>query len=157
MARRLAQAGVRFIEVCHAGWDQHTNLHQKISSNAADTDKAIAGLLADLKSHGMLNDTLVIWGGEFGRTPTSQGNDGRNHNNRGYTMWMAGGGAKPGVYGKTDDYGAAAVENKVHVHDMHATVLALLGLDPENLTYKYAGRDFRLIDVKGQVVKDIMV
>ncbi len=156
MARRLAKAGVRFIEVCHQGWDHHNNLHQRMTANAGATDKAIAGLLADLKAHGMLNDTLVIWGGEFGRTPGSQNTDGRNHNNRGYTMWMAGGGAKPGAYGKTDDYGGTAVENKVHVHDLHATILALLGLDPENLTYKYAGRDFRLIDVKGHIVKDIM-
>jgi hypothetical protein len=157
MARRLAQAGVRFIEVCHPGWDQHSNLHARMTANAEATDKPIAGLLADLKSHGMLNDTLVIWGGEFGRTPTSQGNDGRNHNNRGYSMWMAGGGSKPGVHGKTDDYGATAVDMPVHVHDLHATTLVLLGLDPENLTYKYAGRDFRLIDVKGHVAKGLMV
>jgi hypothetical protein len=156
MARRMAQAGVRFIEICHPGWDQHNNLHAKMTANAADTDKPIAGLLADLKAHGMLNDTLVIWGGEFGRNPAGQNNDGRGHNNRGYTMWMAGGGAKPGIHGRTDDYGAAAVENPVHVHDLHATILALLGLDPENLTYKYAGRDFRLIDVKGHVAKELM-
>ncbi|HWE04778.1 MAG TPA: DUF1501 domain-containing protein [Tepidisphaeraceae bacterium] len=156
MARRFAQAGVRFIEVCYTGWDTHNNLHQRMTANAAGTDKPIAGLLADLKSHGLLNDTLVIWGGEFGRTPTSQGADGRNHNNRGYSMWMAGGGAKPCIHGKTDDFGAAAVESPVHVHDLHATTLALLGLDPENLTYKYAGRDFRLIDVKGHVVKEII-
>ena len=156
MARRLAGAGVRFIEVCHQGWDQHNNLHKKISENAAAVDKPIGALLSDLQSHGMLDDTLVVWGGEFGRTPTSQGEDGRNHNNRGYTMWMAGGGARPGIYGKTDDYGAAAVENPVHVHDLHGTILALLGLDPENLTYNYAGRDFRLIDVKGRAVKELM-
>jgi hypothetical protein len=156
MARRLAQAGVRFIEVCYPGWDQHTNLHQKMTANAAATDKPIAGLLADLESHGLLKDTLVIWGGEFGRTPASQGADGRNHNNRGYTMWMAGGGAKPGIYGKTDDFGGQAVENPVHVHDLHATVLSLLGLDPEALTFKYAGRDFRLIDVKGHTVRELM-
>ena len=156
MARRLSQAGVRFVEVCFPGWDQHNNLHQAMTRNAGATDKAIAALLTDLAAHGMLEDTLVVWGGEFGRTPTSQNSDGRNHNNRGYTMWMAGGGAKPGVYGKTDDYGAAAIENPVHVHDLHGTILALLGLDPESLTYKYAGRDFRLIDVKGRAVKELM-
>ncbi len=156
MARRLAQAGVRFVEVCETGWDHHNNLHQNMTKKAANIDKAIGALLTDLKSHGLLNDTLVVWGGEFGRTPSSQGSDGRNHNNRGYSMWMAGGGAKPCIFGKTDDYGAQAVENAVHVHDLHATILALLGLDPENLTYQYAGRDFRLIDVKGHVVKEIM-
>ena len=157
MARRLAQAGVRFIEVCHPGWDQHNNLHQAMTRNALSTDRAIGALLADLKSHGMLEDTLVVWGGEFGRTPTGQGGDGRNHNNRGYSMWLAGGGTKGGsTWGKTDDYGAAAVENPVHTHDLHATILALLGLDHERLTYRYAGRDFRLTDVHGEVVKGII-
>lgn len=156
MARRMAQAGVRFIEVCYPGWDQHTNLHAKMTANCGAVDKPIAALLADLKSHGMLKDTLVVYGGEFGRTPSSQGNDGRNHNNRGYTMWMAGGGAKPGIFGKTDEFGGTAVENKTHVHDLHGTILALLGLDAENLTFNYAGRDFRLMDVKGRVVKEIM-
>jgi hypothetical protein len=157
MARRLAQAGVRFIEVCHQGWDQHANLHQAMTRNALATDRAIAALLSDLKSHGLLEDTLVIWGGEFGRTPTGQNGDGRNHNNRGYTMWPAGGGVKGGTsWGKTDDYGAAAVENPVHTHDLHATILALLGLDHERLTYRYAGRDFRLTDVSGNVLKEII-
>lgn len=157
MARRLAQAGVRFIEVCLPGWDQHNNLHQAMTRNALSTDRAIGALLTDLKSHGMLEDTLVVWGGEFGRTPTGQGGDGRNHNNRGYSMWLAGGGTKGGTtWGKTDDYGAAAVENPVHTHDLHATILALLGLDHERLTYRYAGRDFRLTDVSGTVVKSII-
>jgi hypothetical protein len=157
MARRFAQAGVRFIEVCHQGWDQHNNLRNKMAQNAKATDQGIGALLTDLKNHGLLQDTLVLWGGEFGRTPTSQGNDGRNHNNRGYTMWMAGGGAKGGTaFGKTDEHGGQAVEGKVHVHDLHATILALMGLDHEKLTYQYAGRDFRLTDVHGNVVRQVM-
>ena len=156
MARRFAQAGVRFIEVCHAGWDQHQNLQSKIGSNCAATDKPIAALLHDLKVAGLLKDTLVIWGGEFGRTPDSRRPDGRDHNAKGYTMWMAGGGVRGGMsYGATDDYGYKAVENPVHIHDLHATVLALLGLNHEKLTYRYAGRDFRLTDVHGNVLKQI--
>jgi arylsulfatase A-like enzyme len=121
-------------------------------------DKPVAGLLADLKARGLLKDTLVIWGGEFGRTPHSQGDDGRDHNNKGFTMWMAGGGVKGGMnYGMTDDYGYEAVLNKMHIHDWHATVLALMGLDHERLTYRYAGRDFRLTDVYGAVAREIMV
>ncbi|MBL8794885.1 MAG: DUF1501 domain-containing protein, partial [Planctomycetia bacterium] len=120
-------------------------------------DKPIAGLLKDLKTRGLLQDTLVLWGGEFGRTPYAQGTDGRDHNSRGFTTWMAGGGVKGGFsYGRTDDYGAEAVEGKVHIHDWHATILHLLGLDHERLTYRYAGRDMRLTDVKGNVVKDIL-
>jgi hypothetical protein len=157
MARRFAEAGVRFIEIAHTGWDQHTGLTQRHAANAKAVDKPIAGLLADLKQRGLLKDTLVVWGGEFGRTPTAQNRDGRDHNNRGYTMWLAGGGAKPGLrYGATDEIGAKAVDNKVHVHDLHATILHLLGLDHERLTYRYAGRDFRLTDVHGNVVKDII-
>jgi len=157
MARRFAEAGVRFIEVCHPGWDHHNNLRQRLSQNCQQTDRAIAALLTDLKGRGMLKDTLVVWGGEFGRTPGAQNSDGRNHNNRGYTMWMAGGGVKGGfTYGRTDEYGGHAVEDKVHTHDLHATVLAMLGLNHEKLTYRYAGRDFRLTDVYGNVVKDIM-
>jgi hypothetical protein len=157
MARRLAEAGVRFIEVCHPGWDQHQNLKEALTRNCASTDKAIGGLLTDLAQRGLLKDTLVVWGGEFGRTPAAQGTDGRNHNNRGFSMWMAGGGVKGGMaYGKTDDYGAAAVENPMHMHDLHATVLALLGLDHEKLTFRYAGRDFRLTDVYGNVAKEII-
>jgi uncharacterized protein (DUF1501 family) len=157
MARRFAQAGVRFIEVNLGGWDNHNNLKQSMIRNGANADQAIAGLLTDLQSHDMLKDTLVVWGGEFGRTPAGQGTDGRNHNNRGFSMWMAGGGVKGGTQvGKTDDYGGVAVENKVHIHDMHATVLALLGLDPDKLTYRYAGRDFKLIDLTGKVVPQII-
>jgi hypothetical protein len=157
MARRFAEAGVRFIEVCHGGWDQHFNLKSRLSANCAATDQPIAALLTDLRERGLLKDTLVIWGGEFGRTPDSRKPDGRDHNAKGYTMWMAGGGVKGGFsYGSTDDYGYKAVENPVHVHDLHATVLALLGLDHEKLTYRYAGRDFRLTDVHGQVAKGIM-
>ncbi len=157
MARRLIESGVRFVEVTRGGWDQHRNLKDDLAGNCESIDKPIAGLLADLKQRGLLKDTLVIWGGEFGRTPYAQGTDGRDHNSKGYTMWMAGGGTKAGfVHGKTDDYGHEAVEGKVHVHDWHATVLHLLGLDHEKLTYRHAGRDFRLTDVKGNVVKEIV-
>ncbi len=156
MARRFAEAGVRYIEVCHAGWDQHQQLVSKLKSNCNATDQPIAALLTDLKARGLLQDTLVIWGGEFGRTPDGRRPDGRDHNAKGYTMWMAGGGVRGGLsYGSTDDYGYKAVENTVHVHDLHATALHLLGLDHEKLTYKYAGRDFRLTDVHGRVVKEI--
>ena len=156
MARRFAEAGVRFIEVCHGGWDHHTNLHSRIVASTAGTDQSIAALLTDLKQRGLLKDTIVMWGGEFGRTPDSRKPDGRDHNAKGYTMWLAGGGVKGGLsYGGTDDYGYRAVENPVHVHDLHATLLALLGLDHEKLTYRYAGRDFRLTDVHGNVTKEI--
>jgi len=157
MARKLVEAGVRFIEITHGNWDQHFNLKASLERNCGEIDKPIAGLLTDLQQRGLLKDTLVIWGGEFGRTPHSQGDDGRDHNNKGFTMWMAGGGVKGGMnYGKTDDYGYEAVENKMHIHDWHATVLHLLGLDHEKLTYRYAGRDFRLTDVYGTVAKEIM-
>ena len=157
MARRCAEAGVRFIEVCHAGWDQHNNLSTRMRANCAATDQPIAALLTDLKSRGLLGDTLVIWGGEFGRTPDSRKPDGRDHNAKGYTMWMAGGGVRGGLsYGGTDDYGYKAVQDPMHVHDLHATVLALFGLDHEKLTYRYAGRDFRLTDVHGSVIRTIM-
>ena len=156
MARRMAEAGVRYIEVCHGGWDQHQNLKSTITRNCAATDQPIAALLTDLKQRGLLNDTLVLWGGEFGRTPDGRRPDGRDHNAKGYTMWMAGGGVRGGLsYGATDDYGYEAIENTVHIHDLHATILALLGLDHEKLTYRYAGRDFRLTDVHGQVAKAI--
>ena len=156
MARRMAEAGVRYIEVCRAGWDQHQQLKQKLTQNCAATDQPIAALLTDLKQRGLLKDTLVLWGGEFGRTPDGRKPDGRDHNAKGYTMWMAGGGVRGGLsYGGTDDYGYRAVENPVHIHDLHATLLALFGLDHERLTYRYAGRDFRLTDVKGHVVKEI--
>ena len=161
MARRFLEKGVRFVQVTHSDsevqWDQHGNLYKGHSKNAAEVDKPIAGLLKDLRSRGLLDDTLVIWGGEFGRTPTAQGKDGRDHNPYGFTMWLAGGGVKPGfAYGATDDYGWFAQENKVHIHDLHATVLHLLGMDHERLTHRYAGRDFRLTDIAGHVVKDIM-
>jgi hypothetical protein len=156
LARKFVEAGVRFIELNHGNWDQHRALQSDLARNATAIDKPIAGLLADLKQRGLLKDTLVIWGGEFGRTPHSQGNDGRDHNNKGFTMFMAGGGVKGGFsYGATDDYGYEAVENRMHIHDWHATVLALLGLNHEKLTFKYAGRDFRLTDVYGTVAKDI--
>jgi hypothetical protein len=160
MARRFLERGVRFVQVTHSDsevqWDQHGALYKNHSKNAAEVDKPIAGLLKDLKSRGLLDDTLVIWGGEFGRTPTAQGTDGRDHNPHGFTMWLAGGGVKRGIaHGATDDYGYYAQENKVHIHDLHATILALLGINHERLTYRYAGRDFRLTDVEGHVVKEI--
>jgi hypothetical protein len=158
MARRFAERGVRFVQVSHSyKWDQHSGLKKDITRNSLEVDKPIAGLLKDLKARGLLDDTLVVWGGEFGRTSTSEGNDGRDHNPHGYTMWLAGGGVKAGmVHGKTDDYGYYSVENKVHVHDLHATILHLLGLDHTKLTYRYAGRDFRLTDVYGEVVKEVI-
>lgn len=158
MARRYAEAGVRFIQVTHSyKWDQHGNLRAGHSGNALQVDKPIAGLLMDLKQRGLLNDTLVVWGGEFGRTPTAQGGDGRDHNPQGYTMFLAGGGVKGGLrYGATDDYGYYAVKDKVHLHDLHATMLHLLSLDHKKLTYRYAGRDFRLTDVHGEVVHGII-
>ena len=158
MARRFSEKGVRFVQVSHTyKWDQHENLKKDHSQNAAEVDKPIAGLLKDLKARGLLEDTLVLWAGEFGRTPTAEGSDGRDHNPEAFTVWMAGGGVKPGLsYGATDDYGYYSVENKVHFHDLHATILHLLGMDHLKLTYRYAGRDFRLTDVHGHVVKDIL-
>lgn len=162
MARRFAEAGVRFIQVTHSDsnvqWDQHGDLRAGHSKNALEVDKPIAGLLTDLKQRGLLQDTLVLWGGEFGRTPTAQGTtDGRDHNPEGFTMWMAGGGVRGGMrYGATDEYGYYAVENKMHIHDVHATLLHLLGLDHLQLTYRYAGRDFRLTDVAGQVHEAVL-
>ncbi len=157
LARRMVEAGVRFVEITHGNWDQHFNLGVALANNCRATDQPIAGLLTDLQSRGMLKDTLVVWAGEFGRTPHAQGGDGRDHNNKAFTVWMAGGGAKGGMsYGQTDDYGYEAVENKVQIHDLHATLLAMLGLDHEKLTFRYAGRDFRLTDVAGNVVKEII-
>ena len=159
MARRFAEAGVRFVQCTHSyKWDQHENLKADHTRNALEVDKPIAGLLTDLKRRGLLKDTLVIWGGEFGRTPVAQGKDGRDHNPHGFTMFLAGGGVKPGLsYGATDDYGYYSVEDKVHFHDLHATILHLLGLDHTKLTYRHAGRDFRLTDVHGEVVKAILI
>ncbi|WP_428408781.1 DUF1501 domain-containing protein, partial [Phaeodactylibacter xiamenensis] len=162
LARRLAEKGVRFIQLYHMGWDQHENLPTAIAKQAKDVDQASAALVMDLKQRGMLDDTLIIWGGEFGRTNYSQGtltdtNYGRDHHPRCFTMWMAGGGIKPGiVYGDTDDFGYNITENPVHVHDFQATMLHLLGIDHEQLTYKYQGRRFRLTDVEGHVVKDLL-
>jgi hypothetical protein len=157
LARRLVEAGVRFVEITSNGWDHHRDLKNALGNKAQSVDKPIAGLLHDLKSRGLLHETLVLWGGEFGRTPYAQGGDGRDHNHRGFTMWLAGGGVKGGFsHGATDDYGYEAVEGKVHIHDWHATILHLLGLDHEKLTYRYAGRDMRLTDVKGNVVKEIV-
>jgi hypothetical protein len=163
LARRFAERGVRFIQVTHSDskvqWDQHGNLRVGHAEKALEVDRPIAALLTDLKQRGLLSETLVLWGGEFGRTPVCEGNsrDGRDHNPEGFTMWMAGGGVKAGLrYGATDEYGYYAVENKFHVHDLHATILHLLGLDHERLTYQYAGRDFRLTDVHGRVHKAIL-
>ncbi len=156
MARRLCEAGVRFVEICQGGWDHHSNLHQGLIRNCAYTDQPIAALLDDLKQRGLLEDTLVLFGSEFGRLPTAQGSDGRDHNITGYPMWLTGAGVKPGFsYGSTDEYGLHAVEGRMHTTDLHATLLALMGLDHERLTYEYAGRSFRLTDVAGNVVRDI--
>jgi hypothetical protein len=163
LARRFAERGVRFVQVTHSDdkvqWDQHGDLRKGHAKNAREVDRPIAGLLKDLKARGLLQDTLVLWGGEFGRTPTVEGGgrDGRDHNPEGFTVWLAGGGVKPGFrFGATDDYGWYAAEDKVHIHDLHATILALLGLEHEKLTYRHAGRDFRLTDVHGRVVKEIL-
>jgi hypothetical protein len=157
LARRFAESGVRYIQVSTPNvWDQHGNLKEGHEKNSLAVDKPIAGLLSDLKQRGLLEDTLVVWGGEFGRTPIVQGSNGRDHNPQGFCMWMAGGGVKGGLaYGETDEFGYYAVKDKVHMHDLHATILHLLGLDHERLTYQYAGRDFRLTDVYGEVVDGI--
>ncbi len=158
LARRLSERGVRFVQCSHSyKWDQHTELFKLHTKNAAEVDKPIAGLLKDLKARGLLKDTLVIWGGEFGRTPWAQGADGRDHNPYGYTIWMAGAGVKPGfIYGSTDEFGYHAQESRMHIHDLHATVLNLMGLDHLKLTYRYAGRDFRLTDVAGSVADGLI-
>ncbi len=157
MARRLAEKGVRFIEVNRGNWDQHRNLREDLTRNARAIDRPIAALLRDLDRRGLLADTLVLWGGEFGRTPYAQGNDGRDHNHKGFTTWMAGGGVKGGFsYGATDDHGIEAVEGRTSIHDWHSTILHLLGLDHEKLTYRHAGRDFRLTDVHGTPIRDIL-
>ncbi len=157
LARRLIEREVRFVQCSHSyKWDQHSQLARLHAKNAREVDRPIAGLLKDLKSRGLWKDTLVLWGGEFGRTPFAEG-DGRDHNPYGYTMWMAGGGVKPGmVYGATDEFGYHAVEDRMHIHDLHATILHLFGLDHEKLTYSYGGRDFRLTDVHGKVAHPIL-
>ena len=158
LARRLIERGVRFVQLFHEAWDQHGNLTKALKTNCEDTDKASAALVADLKQRGLLDDTLVVWGGEFGRTPMVQGgNDGRDHHNRSFTMWLAGGGVKRGhIHGETDDLGFNVVRDPVHVHDLHATILHLLGFDHTKLTYRFQGRDFRLTDVHGHLVKSIL-
>lgn len=157
LARRFAEAGVRFIEITHGSWDHHRNLKQSLTTNAEATDQPIAALLTDLKQRGMLKDTLIVWSGEFGRTPYAQGTDGRDHNNKGFSAWMAGGGVRGGQrYGATDEHGYQAIVNKTHIHDLHATMLHLMGLDHKRLTYNYAGRDFRLTDVYGEVMKGVI-
>jgi len=159
LARRLVERGVRFVEIFHEAWDQHGKLVKNISKNCKDTDQAAAALIKDLKQRGLLDETLVIWGGEFGRTPMVQGatNDGRDHHPNAFTMWMAGGGIKPGVtIGETDDFGFNVTRDRVHVHDLHATLLHLLGFDHEDLTYRFQGRDFRLTDVHGEIVEKLL-
>ena len=156
MARRLNEAGVRFVEICQSGWDHHSNLHNGLINNCAATDQPTAALLDDLGQRGLLDETLVLFGSEFGRMPTAQGPDGRDHNITGYPMWLAGAGVKPGFsYGATDEFGLHAIEGRMHTADLHATLLALMGLDHEQLTYRYGGRDFRLTDVAGNVVTEI--
>jgi uncharacterized protein (DUF1501 family) len=169
IARRLLEKGVRYVQIWHGEgqpWDNHDDLEVNHRRLAGQCDRAIAALLKDLKQRGMLDSTLVIWGGEFGRTPTvelptpgaNQGKvNGRDHNHYGFSMWLAGGGVRAGtVYGATDEFGFQAAENKVHVHDLHATLLWLLGFDHERLTYRFAGRDFRLTDVHGRVIRELM-
>ena len=161
LARKLSENGVRFVQLYHQGWDGHVNLPKQYVGQAMDTDQASAALVTDLKQRGLLDETLVIWGGEFGRTSFCQGtlkkdDYGRDHHPRCFTMWMAGGGVKPGVYGETDEFGYNIIENPVHVHDFHATILHLMGLDHEKLTFKHLGRRYRLTDVSGTVVKDII-
>ncbi|MFT5299858.1 MAG: hypothetical protein ACI87E_002679 [Mariniblastus sp.] len=156
LARRLAERGVRFIQLYHRGWDHHGGIKKGIQTTSKLVDQGSAALVQDLKQRGMLEDTLIIWGGEFGRTPMAQGN-GRDHHIKGFSCWMAGGGIKPGItYGATDEFGYAATENPMHVHDLHATLLHQFGIDHERLTYRYRGRDFRLTDVSGKIVRDIV-
>lgn len=159
LARRLVERGVRFVQLFHESWDQHGNLTDGVRKNCQDTDRGCAALVKDLKQRGLLDETLVIWGGEFGRTPMVQGgDDGRDHHPSAFTMWMAGGGLKPGtVYGSTDELGFRVAENPVHVHDLHATILHLLGFDHKKLTYRFQGRDYRLTDVHGNIMHDLLI
>jgi hypothetical protein len=157
MARRLSEAGVRFVEICQSGWDHHSNLHQGLISQSAMVDRPTAALLDDLEQRGLLDETLVLFGSEFGRMPTAQGPDGRDHNITGYPMWLAGAGVKQGFsHGRTDEVGLHGVDGRMHTTDLHATLLALMGLDHEQLTYRYGGRDFRLTDVAGHVATEIL-
>jgi uncharacterized protein (DUF1501 family) len=161
MARRLVERGVRYIHIYYGVgqvWDDHKEIDKKLRERCPDMDRAATALIQDLKRRGLLDETLIVWGGEFGRTPVSESGDGRDHNPYGFTMWMAGGGVKGGqAYGATDEFGFKAIENRVSIHDLHATILHQLGVDHERLTYRYAGRDFRLTDVYGEVVKDLLV
>jgi hypothetical protein len=161
LARKLSESGVRFVQLYHQGWDQHGNMVGEMPLQAQDTDRASAALVMDLKQRGLLDETLVIWGGEFGRTNYCQGNlsdtnYGRDHHPRAYSIWMAGGGVKPGVFGETDEFGYNIIKDPVHIHDFHATVLHLMGLDHEKLTFKHLGRRYRLTDVHGKVVNGIV-
>jgi hypothetical protein len=157
VARRMIEAGVRFVEISQGSWDHHSNLNLNLTNNCGQIDRPMFGLLTDLKQRGLLDETLVVWAGEFGRTPYAQGRDGRDHNHKAFSLWMAGGGVAAGKqYGRSGDFGVEATENPVPIVDYHATLLALLGLDHEQLTYPYAGRDFRLTETKGQVVRDLI-
>ena len=156
LARRLAERGVRFIHLYHRGWDHHGNVKGNMVTTAKEVDQSTAALITDLKQRGMLDDTLIIWGGEFGRTPMAQGS-GRDHHIRGFSLFMAGGGVQSGIsYGNTDDLGYRAVDRPFHVHDLHATMLKLFGVDHKRLTYRFQGRDYRLTDIAGNVVQDIL-
>jgi uncharacterized protein (DUF1501 family) len=161
IARRLVERGVRFVQVWHDGWDHHQDLEERITEKAGEIDQPLAALMTDLKQRGLLDATLVVWGGEFGRKPTRDRNGfenpGRDHNAKAFSVWLAGGGVKGGtVHGATDDYGAEAAKDKVHVHDLHATILQCLGFDHTKLTYRFNGRDFRLTDVAGNVVRPVL-
>jgi hypothetical protein len=157
MARRFSEAGVRFVQVTHRYWDSHSNLRKEHTRLAAEMDRPVAALITDLKQRGLLDETLVLWGGEFGRTPVAQGKDGRDHNPHGFTMFLAGGGVTPGVcFGATDEFGYHAVRDRLHFHDLHATILYLLGFDHTELTYFHGGRNFRLTDVHGEVAHQII-
>jgi uncharacterized protein (DUF1501 family) len=161
LARRLVEAGVRFVQVWHGSWDHHEDINKQLKIRAGECDQPIAGLLSDLAGRGLLDETLVLWGGEFGRTPGydkgGRGEPGRDHHSECFSMWLAGGGVKGGtIHGATDEFGARGVADRVHIHDLHATLLALLGFDHEKLTYRFNGRDFRLTDVYGNVVRQII-
>jgi uncharacterized protein (DUF1501 family) len=157
LARRLVERGVRFVQLSLGGWDHHSNINSELKKKCGEIDRPVAALLKDLRQRGLLDDTLVVWGGEFGRTPVSENGDGRDHNHYGFIVWMAGGGVKGGIaHGATDEFGFRAADGKVSVQDLHATILHLLGLDHEKLTYRYSGRDFRLTDVSGRVVEEIL-
>ena len=153
----MVESGVRFVEITHGAWDHHNNLNQNLEKNCGAIDQPLFGLVSDLKRRGLLDQTLIVWSGEFGRTPYAQGRDGRDHNHKAFSLWMAGGGIAAGKqFGRSGDFGVEATENPVPIVDFHATLLALLGLDHEQLTFPYAGRDFRLTDTKGRVVRELI-